>query len=71
MTPVRHFLIFTLYDLISVFRLQNTVFIEYSVGKSLRDCSSQGTAYERKLGEERNRESEKQRGELLSGTMLP
>lgn len=63
-------LIFTLYDLIGEFRLLNTVLIEYSVGKSLRDSSSQGTEYDRKSGEEGDRESEKQRGELLSGTML-
>lgn len=71
MTPVRHLLIFTLYDSISEFRLLNTVFVEYSAGKSLRDSSSQGREYERKLGEEGDRESEKQRGELLSGTTLP
>lgn len=47
------------------------VFIEYSVGKSLRNSGSQGTEYERKSGEEGDRESEKQRGELLSGTTLP
>lgn len=60
-----------LYYLISEFRLLNTVFVEYSVGKSLRDSSSQGTEYEWKWREEEDRESEKQRGELLSGTMLP
>lgn len=39
MTPVRHFLIFTLCDLISEFRL---LFIEYLIAKSLRDGSSRG-----------------------------
>ena len=67
MTPVRHFLIFTLYDLISKFRLLNTVFIEYSIAKSLRDGSSRGT--ENESGEEEARESE-EREELLSGTTL-
>lgn len=43
---------FTLYDLISEFRLLNTVLIEYSVAKKLRDGSSRGTEYERNLGEE-------------------
>lgn len=56
MTPVRHLLIFTLYDSISEFRLLNTVFVEYSAGKSLRDSSSQGREYERKSGEEGDRE---------------
>lgn len=42
MTPVRHFLVFTLYDLISEFRL---LFIEYSTAKSLRDDSSKGKEY--------------------------
>lgn len=51
-TPVRHCLNFTLYDLISEFRLLNTVLIEYSVAKKLRDGSSRGTEYERNLGEE-------------------
>lgn len=50
MPPVRHFLIFTLYDLISEFRLLNTVFIEYSIAKSLRDSSSRGTEYEKESG---------------------
>lgn len=49
------------------YRLLNTVFLEYSVGKSLRNSSSQRTEYERKSGEEGDRESEKQRG----GTTLP
>lgn len=45
---------FTLYDLISEFRLLNTVLIEYSVAKKLRDGSSRGTEYERKSREEEN-----------------
>lgn len=52
MTLVRHFVIFTLYDLISEFRLLNTVFIEYSIAKSLRDGSGRGTECERGSGEE-------------------
>lgn len=53
------------------YRLLNTGFLEYVVGKSLRNGSSQGTEYERKSEEEGDRESEKQRGELLAGTTLP
>lgn len=60
MTPVRHFLLFTLYGLISEFRL---LFIEYSIAKSLRGGSSREKEYVRQ--KRRRTESEGQNGTAL------
>lgn len=60
MTPVRHFLLFTLYGLISEFRL---LFIEYSIAKSLRDGSSREKEYVRQ--KRRRTKSEGQKGAML------